>query len=149
MIDHPSDQTLIWSIGIEGNEGKTFLQKYIKQIYGTHCVLKTELNASKSDVVYMLPQTSLTCKDIFLFNLLRSDAEVAYGLLENIKDGYLVSVKYKTKEVKIKIPNVIIPMKSNFPNIGGEYIQLMTMNWKWLILKNEVILLDMELVMGK
>ena len=79
MIDHPSDRTLILIIGIEGNEGKTFLQKYIKQIYGTRHVLKTELNARKSDVAYMLSQTSLTCKDIFLFNLLRSDAEVAYG----------------------------------------------------------------------
>ena len=38
MIDHPSDGTLIWIIGIEGNEGKTFLQKYIKQIYGTRRV---------------------------------------------------------------------------------------------------------------
>ena len=44
---------------------------------------------------------------------------------------------------------MINPMKSNFLKIGGKYIQLMTMNWKWLILKNEVTLLDMELVMGK
>ena len=116
MIDHPSDRTLIWIIGIEGNEGKTFLQKYIKQIYGTRRVLKTELNARKSDVAYMLSQTSLTCKDIFLFNLLRSDAEVTYGLLENIKDGYLVSVKYKTKEVKIKIPNVVMVFSNDYPD---------------------------------
>ena len=116
MIDHPSDRTLIWIIGTEGNEGKTFLQKYIKQIYGTRRVLKTELNARKSDVAYMLSQTSLTCKDIFLFNLLRSDAEVAYGLLENIKDGYLVSVKYKTKEVKIKIPNVVMVFSNDYPD---------------------------------
>ena len=79
-------------------------------------VLKTELNARKSDVAYMLSQTSLTCKDIFLFNLLRSDAEVAYGLLENIKDGYLVSVKYKTKEVKIKIPNVVMVFSNDYPD---------------------------------
>ena len=79
-------------------------------------MLKTELNARKSYVAYMLSQTSLTCKDIFLFNLLPSDAEVSYWLLENIKNGYLVSIKYKTKEVKIKIPNVVMVFSNNYPD---------------------------------
>ena len=155
MIDHPSDRTLIWIIGIEGNEGKTFLRKYIKQIYGTSRVLKTELNARKSDVAYMLSQTSLTCEDIFLLNLLCSDAEVAYGLFENIKDGYLVSVKYKTKEVKIKIPNVVMVFSNDYPHekqLSKDRWEVYTIDNDELEMayhQNEVILLDMELLMGK
>ena len=58
----------------------------------------------------------LTCKDIFLFNLLRSDTEVAYGLLENLKDGYLISAKYKSKQLKIKTPNTVMVFSNDFPD---------------------------------
>ena len=58
---------------------------------------------------------TLTCKDIFLFNRLRSDVTVCYGLLENIKDGYLISAKYRTKSVKIKTPNTIIVFSNKNP----------------------------------
>ena len=91
FIDEPSDRTIYWVVGRVGNEGKTFIQKYIHKLFGSRRVLKSEVNSKKADIAYILSQESLTCKDIFLFNLLRSDIDVAYGLLENLKDGYLIS----------------------------------------------------------
>ena len=65
----------------------------------------------------MLSQTSLTCKDIFLFNLLRSDAEVAYGLLENIKDGIPCQRQIQDKgSEKSKIPNVVMVFSNDYPD---------------------------------
>ena len=115
MIDKPSDREIIWICGHKGKEGKSFLQTYIKQTYGTRCVVKTELNARKADLAFILAHTSLTCKDMFLFNLLRLDNDVAYGLLENLNDGHLVSSKYKATEVKIKVPNVVIVFSNELP----------------------------------
>ena len=126
LIDNPSERNIYWIVGSTGNEGKTFLQKYIRQLFGSRRVLKTELNARKVDMAYMLSQETLTCKDIFIFNLLRSDLEVSYGLLENIKDGYLISAKYRTKSVKIKTPNTIIVFSNNNPDTS----QLSSDRWK-------------------
>ena len=47
--------------------------------------------------------------------LLWSDAEVAYGLLENIKDGYLASSKYRSKSLKIRSLNTVIIFSNSFP----------------------------------
>ena len=115
MIDSPTERTICWIVGKMGNEGKTFIQKYILQLFGMRRVLKTEINAKKADIAYMLSKDSLTCKDIFLLNLLRSDNELAYGLLENIKDGYLISSKYSSKHLKIKTPNTVLVFSNSYP----------------------------------
>ena len=115
ILDRPSERVVYWIVGSRGNEGKTFIQKYIQQMYGVRRVLKSEINVKKSDLAYMLSQESLTCRDIFLFNILRSDQDVSYSLLENLKDGYLVSSKYKTKHIKIKTPNTVIVFSNSRP----------------------------------
>ena len=126
IIDNPSERDIYWIVGEKGNEGKTFIQKYIRQLFGSRRVLKSEVNTRKADIAYILSQESLTCKDIFLFNLLRSDTDVAYGILENIKDGYLVSVKYRSKPLKIKTPNTVIVFSNSLPSTS----QLSADRWK-------------------
>ena len=91
-----------------GNEGKTSIQKYIRQLFGARCVLKTEANARKVDITYVLSQETLTCMHIFLLNLQRSDPVVFYGLFENLKGGYLVSVKYRSASFKVRTPNTVV-----------------------------------------
>ena len=88
-------------LATSGNEGKTFIQKYIEQHFGTRRVFKGELNTRDLDIGYVLSRESLACKDIFLFNLKRSDTRSAYGVLESLKDGYFVSNKYHSKKLKI------------------------------------------------
>ena len=82
FIESPSERTIFWVVGQHGNEGKTFLQKYIGELYGARRVIKLEINAKKCDIAYVIAQQKLTCKDIFLFNMLRSDPCAHYGILE-------------------------------------------------------------------
>ena len=126
FIDNPSERKIYWVIGERGNEGKTFIQKYIHKLFGSRRVLKSELNSRKVDIAYALSQESFTCKDIFLFNLLRSDCIASYGILENIKDGYLLSSKYRSKPLKIKTPNTVIVFSNSHP----EKTQLSSDRWK-------------------
>ena len=126
LIENPSDRDIYWINGDKGNEGKTFIQKYIRTQYGARRVLKSEVNTRKTDIAYVLAQETLTCKDIFLFNMLRSDTEVAYGILENIKDGYLMSSKYRSKAIKIKTPNTVMVFSNSFPQTN----QLSEDRWK-------------------
>ena len=135
IIDNPSERDIYWIIGEKGNEGKTFIQKYIYQHFGTRRVLKSEVNTRKADIAYVLSQASLTCKDIFLFNLLRSDIDVSYGLLENIKDGYLISVKYRSKALKLQTPNTVIVFSNSPPSTD----QLSTDRWKIFEIRDNIL----------
>ena len=116
FVEDPSERTIYWIVGKAGNEGKTFIQKHIYGVYGSRRVIKSELNVRKNDIAYTFSQEALTCKDIFLFNLLRSDWNATYGILENIKDGYLISSKYRSIDLKIKTPNTVIVFSNTFPD---------------------------------
>ena len=120
LIEDPCDRVVFWILGTSGNEGKTFIQKYIEQHFGTRRVFKGELNARHSDIGYILSRESLACKDIFLFNLKRSDCRWgligAYGVLENLKDGYFVSNKYHSKKLKISTPNCVFVFSNSHPH---------------------------------
>ena len=118
FIDEPSERTIYWIVGEKGNEGKTFIQKYIRQLFGSRRVINLEGVGRKCDIAYLLSKETLTCKDVFLFNILRSDLGIEYGILENIKDGYLITTKYKSKFVKIKTPNTVIVFSNSSPDIS-------------------------------
>ena len=67
--------------------------------------------------------------------MLRSDTDVAYGILENIKDGHLVSAKYRSKPLKIKTPNSVMVFSNSFPST----YQLSEDRWKiYHIRENEL-----------
>ena len=133
FVEDPDLRTIHWIVGEIGGEGKTFIQDVIRTRYGTRRVFKSEINTRKADIAYALTQEALTCKDIFLFNLLRSDFEVAYGVLENIKDGYLMSAKYKSTTLRIKTPNVVIVFSNRFPDLT----QLSRDRWRIYDINND------------
>ena len=132
FIERPDMRMVYWIVGKKGGEGKSFIQNILRSMYGTRRVFNTEINTRKVDIAYVLAQETLTCKDIFLFNLLRSDYTVAYGLLENIKDGYLMSSKYKSTTMKIKTPNVVIVFSNGFP----DQTKLSVDRWKILEIRD-------------
>ena len=126
FIERPCERSIFWIMGTKGNEGKSFIQKYICQQYGMRRAIKSEINTRKEDIAYTLTEHMLTCKDIFLFNLLRSYSCVAYGLLENLKDGYLMSSKYRSKSLKIKTPKTVMVFSNSLPFMS----QLSKDRWK-------------------
>ena len=84
----PRLRQVIWIVGERGNEGKTFLQNYISNYYGSRRVVATDIAGRKKNIAHYLTKLPLECKDIFVFNHPASAPEaVAYDLLEDIKDG--------------------------------------------------------------
>ena len=117
FIQQPSHREVIWVVGQQGGEGKTFLQNYIKYHYSNRRVITTEIATSTKDIAHYLSKFPLECKDIFLFNHPCSTTDVvACDLLEGIKDGYKISAKYDTRGLVFKTPNTVITFSNNFPN---------------------------------
>ena len=116
FIDEPNMRQVIWIVGKQGNEGKTFLQNYISNYYGTRRVVATDIAGRKKNIAHYLAKLPLECKDIFLFNHPASASEsVAYDLLEDIKDGRTRSDKYSTQQIMFKIPNTVMIFSNEFP----------------------------------
>ena len=117
LMDSPSDREIIWIIGKNGNEGKTWLQKYIEQHFGTRKVFKSSIVKDVSSLLYILSKRTLTCTDIFLLNIARSFeiSDVPYTVLENIKDGEASSSKYDSKILNFCTPNVLVIFSNYSP----------------------------------
>ena len=106
-------------MGKAGNEGKNFLQNYIMQEKGHERVVKTKINSTESELAHILSRHQTFRKDIFLFNLSRAHKDASYGFLESIKDGFVVSEKYQSKNVYIKTPNTVMVFSNSFPDTSG------------------------------
>ena len=103
-------------MGEQGNEGKTFLQNYISNYFGSRRVVATDIAVRKKNIAHYFAKLPLECKDIFLFNHPASASEaVAYDLLEDIKDGRTRSDKYSIEQVMFKIPNMVMVFSNEYP----------------------------------
>ena len=55
--------------------------------------------------------------DIFLFNDTRASIHpINYSILEILKDGSAVSVKYNSQIVNFKVPNIVIIFSNHMPD---------------------------------
>ena len=134
----PTDRQVIWVIGEKGGEGKTFFQKLVLKMFGTRRVMCMDLNAKSKNINYILATQTLTCKDIFLFNISRNvntNADFAYNSIEGIKDGAITSEKYFSKTIKLKTPNTVMV----FSNSRPDYKQLSTDRWIIYQIKNDIL----------
>ena len=105
-IDKVSDRTVIWI--------------YIKRLYGDRRVYCGSLSSKADNICYALSKELLSFKDLFLFNIVRSDTIMKhdpYVVIEGIKDGLYFSGKYASKQLHFKTPNTVIIFANSAPDL--------------------------------
>ena len=117
-LNKPCDRKVIWVVGKEGNEGKSFFQANIREEFGYSRVCTLELCENSRNTFHILGKLCSTNTDIFLFNLPRGGylGTEQYKILESIKDGSAVDGKYNSQKLYFKKPNVLIVFANNEPN---------------------------------
>ena len=112
----PSEREIIWIVGAEGNEGKTWFQKYLKNVYGAR-VFKTYIRKSSRSTLHILSKQFLTLIDLFLFDVSRSFNMKCfpYVLLEDVKDGE--SIKSNGSRLKFNTPNTLLVFSNEKPDV--------------------------------
>lgn len=99
----PDDRTIHWYWEPNGKVGKTSLFKYLIH---KHNALVMQGNAK--DVYYYLSQNK-TKANIIIMNIPRYQLEwVNYGMIENLKDGVIISGKYESCQFIINNPHIFI-----------------------------------------
>ena len=146
-VDQMEDRKIIWVIGKQGNEGKSWFQSYIQSLYGSHRVARFDITNKTADLLHIMSRCALATTDIFLFNHQRcvSSEECCYSLLEMIKDGYASAPKFHGSLLRIKRPNLIIVFSNRDPRIRS----LSYDRWKICIITEDGLTLDHEEGMWK
>ena len=98
MLKHQNDRQISWIIDEEGNTGKTFICKYLRDNRNT-IVLE---GGRTCDLAH-----AYNCEPVVCFNFGRDYAEVNYKFMANLKDGYLFSSKYDSNVKRFKPPKII------------------------------------------
>ena len=140
IIKIPSEREVIWIIGKDGNEGKSWFQDYVESCFGFNRVVRLDLRIKHKDSCNILKKRPLSSIDTFLFNDGRSippDEHTYYRILENIKDGFATSSKYDNDIIKFKRPNTVIV----FSNIMPDWGKLSMDRWKsYRIESNQLVI---------
>ena len=141
-VDEMEDRKIIWVIGKQGNEGKSWFQSYIQSLYGSHRVARFDITNKTADLLHIMSRCALATTDIFLFNHQRCvpSEECCYSLLEMIKDGYASAPKFHGSLLRIKRPNLIIVFSNREPRIRS----LSYDRWKICLITEDGLTLDHE-----
>lgn len=114
--EEPDDRKIIWIYDDQGNNGKTFLRKYIALTRKTLIC-----DGKKTDVLNAL---KVKCIDndedieIVLMDIPRHQQEyINYGLLEQLKDGHIYSGKYEGGEIWLDNIHVIV-FSNSYPELN-------------------------------
>lgn len=135
----PDNREVHWIWDSVGAKGKSFMAKYLS-------VMKDALilePGKKADLTYIfathLSETSKLDKPIVIFDLSRTVApqensdgsgqktgplDVIYSLIEGMKNGYMISTKYKSQKIYFKVPHVIV-----FANFEPDRTKLSEDRW--------------------
>merc|ERR1712082_323013 len=117
-LDKPCDRKVIWIVGKEGNEGKSFFQSNIREEFGYSRVCKLELGENSRNTFHVMGKIYSNKTDIFSFNVTRRGfLEVeGYSILESIKDGVAIDGKYNSQKLNFKKPNVLMVFSNREPD---------------------------------
>ena len=101
----PHDREIIWVVGKDGNEGKSWFQKYVKSVFGTRRVVSgIDIKSNSASIFQALRKCPIVTADIFLFNIGKSKTkfeQINYDALEKMKDGEAFASKYNSQQLKI------------------------------------------------
>ena len=111
----PSTREVIWVIGKQGNEGKSWFQEYMESKFGWGKVIcGMDIKMKKGSICHVLSKRSLMTTDTFLFDVGKAytDDEVNYELLEKIKNGRIFL--NKVKHCVLSRPDHVSAMTFNY-----------------------------------
>lgn len=126
LQEKPHNREIIWIYDPIGGIGKSVLCKHL----GSDTLVLTSTN--EGDINFILSQFSRA--KIIVFDLARkSEKFMNYRTLENIKNGYVTSTKYESKNIQIDIPHLVV-----FANFFCERKELSSDRWNILVCDPEM-----------
>jgi len=119
-----SPRQILWCVGKQGNEGKTFLSRYLV----TKGAIRFE-NGKSADIKY-----AYEGEETVVFDFSRSQEErINYEILETIKNGIMFNTKYTSGMKVFKPPRVVV-----FANFEPDKSQLSADRWNIMFINENI-----------
>ena len=133
----PCDREIFWIVGKDGDEGKSWFQKYVKSVFGTQRVVSgIDIKTSNASIFQALRKCPFVTADIFLFNIgksMKKFDEINYDVLEKLKDGEAFASKFNSQQLKIRVPNVVMV----FSNCPPDFRELAKQRFRVFYINND------------
>lgn len=117
IVKRQNERQILWVVDRDGNCGKTFLANYLNILYGFQ-LLNGAISAR--DLCQVISRDEIQG---FAFDICRSDIQnFDYGVLEHLKNGYIMSGKYTGKIIRFEIVPVVVFANSDpsFPALSRD-----------------------------
>ena len=129
LVKEQNNRKVLWIVDEKGGQGKSFLGNYLETFDNA---LYIE-NGAKKDVAYLYQN-----EPIVAINYIRSVQETMnYGIIENIKDGRMLSAKYESRMKRFRPAKVVA-----FSNFKPDKTKLSEDRWMVFDLVNGRLTLD-------
>lgn len=119
----PDDRQIIWIYDEEGCSGKTQFIKYMEITYPDTWLIKSSYTDSASQ--------TMDNPHLLMFNITRSYKNFSYSALEDLKDGIMISGKYKGRRHLFKPPHIWV-----FANERPNELKMSADRWKIINIKD-------------
>lgn len=105
LIHPPDDREIIFIVDVTGNSGKSWFSRYFTDLHENSQIV---VPGKKADMALVIREDAKT----FFFDCPRSKQGdfIQYDFLEELKNGYIFSPKYESKNKKLATPHVVCLM---------------------------------------
>lgn len=135
LLGEPDERKIYWVWESTGNVGKSSFVKYMAV---KHNNIVRGSDGKKSDIINLAFNTDWDSKTAMVIDLPRSyNGAIAFGAIEDIKNGYITNTKYETGEKVFATPHILI--FSNYPPLDLSQVSAD----RWVI--KEIINNDIDL----
>lgn len=116
QLEEQDNRQVLWIVDSQGNNGKTYLGKYIASHKDTFVIT----NGKSANIAY-----AFNYERYIVFDFVRSNEEyINYGVIEAFKDGYIFSSKYQSIGKRFTSRKVIV-----FSNFEPDESKLSADRW--------------------
>jgi len=105
LILPPCDREIIFIVDVSGNQGKSWFARYYTDLHANAQII---VPGKKADMALIIREDA----KVFFFDCPRSKQGdfIQYDFLEELKNGYISSPKYESKNKKLAVPHVVVLM---------------------------------------
>ena len=111
LVREPDPRQIMFIVDLSGNQGKSWFARYYTDLHDNAQII---IPGKKADMALVVDPT---CK-VFFFDCPRSKQGdyIQYDFLEELKNGFIFSPKYKSKCKKLATPHVVVLM-NEYPDM--------------------------------
>lgn len=139
ILEEPDDRKIIWAYDEKGSKGKSAFCRYLIHKHKA-CYLTEGKKSDLLNIVYNYCSNPNNDLNLVVVDIPRSNQNVSYKSLEEIKNGIICNTKYETGTLVINHPHIVV-----FANFLPDYSQFSEDRWEVYNITDDYDLIEIDI----